>query len=126
MKIVVISTPHTLENEIKILVDLFRNGLDIFHLRKPDFSLKETQSYLHGIPENFHGRVILHDYHRLSDKYGLKGIHFTEARRTQDYENIIKIRKSRPGLHLSASFHHMDDVKNQGEIFDYLFLSPCF
>lgn len=126
MKIVLISTTHTVDKEIEILVDLFQNGLEIFHLRKPDFSVQQATAYVEKIPQRFHERVVLHGHHRLVETYTLKGIHFAEARRKSAFDRIMEIRKDRPGLNLSSSFHRIGDIKRQGNVFDYVFLSPVF
>lgn len=126
MKIILISMPHHYDNELEILIDLFKNGLEIFHLRKPAFSLKETIGFIEDIPKIFQDRIMLHYHHSLLAEHELKGMHFTETQRTSDYDQIVNIRERYPRLHLSSSFHRIDDIKESGGIFDYLFLSPVF
>ena len=122
MRIVVISSPYARKDEFEILQRLFHSGLDVFHLRKPDFSIEQTRECLDRIPGKFHNRIILHHHHQLLSTYSLKGLHYTEARRLKEFKQI----EQQPGTHFSTSFHHIDDIKKQGHIFDYVFLSPVF
>ena len=126
MKIVVLSMPFFIDDEIETLVALFEKGLDIFHLRKSDFSIEQSREYLNKIPAKFHKRIVTHHHHRLLEFYNLKGLHFTEARLRKDLHRIETVRKQHPGIHLSASLHHLDDIKEKGPLFDYVFLSPIF
>jgi len=126
LKIILLSPPDIYPNEIETLVQLFKSGLGVFHLRKPHFSLKQTEEYIEKIPDLYHDRIILHSHHSIVERYRLKGIHFTESRRLSDYDKIIQIRKDKPHNHLSSSFHNIDDIKKEGNVFDYLFLSPVF
>jgi len=126
LKIIVISTSYAREDEVDILGDLFVNGLDSFHLRKPDFSTEQTWEYLDGVPEKYHHRLVLHHRHHLLASYPLKGLHFTEARLKKEIGRIEELREKHPGIHLSASLHHIDDLKILGHLFDYVFLSPIF
>jgi thiamine-phosphate pyrophosphorylase len=113
-------------NEFGILAELFNNGLEIFHFRKPGLSREQTTAGVAKIPRHFHDRVVLHDHHRLVEHYNLKGIHFNETRRKEEFDRIAEIRKEGTGLNLSASFHRIADVKQHGAVFDYVFLSPVF
>lgn len=126
LKIVLISPPEIHYDEIETLSELFINGLEVFHLRKPHFSLKQTEAFIEKIPDRFHEHIILHYHHSLLEKYGLKGIHFTESGRKSGYEQIIQTRKDNPRVHISSSFHNIDDIEKEGNVFDYLFLSPVF
>ena len=126
MKIIVISPPYPADHETQTLVELFHKGLEIFHLRKPDFSLEQTAAYIARVHEGFHDRIVLHAYHHLAETYKLRGIHFTEAGRKTGMDHIAAIRKNQPGLSISSSFHKIADIAQQGDFFDYVFLSPVF
>ncbi len=126
MKIILLSTPSFRDREIDVAVNLFQMGLEIFHLRKPGFSVQQTREYLERIPVAYHSRIILHHHHRLADSFGLMGVHFTESLRIEKSRKIPEIRQQRPRIHLSASFHNMSDIMLLGSIFDYVFLSPVF
>ncbi|MFO7962425.1 MAG: thiamine phosphate synthase [Desulfobacterales bacterium] len=126
LALAVISPSHTTDDEIGILVNLFSRGLEVYHFRKPEFSLERTAAFLDHIPERFHNRIVLHNHHRLVERFGLRGIHYTEARRKKELDRLSGIRRDRPGLTLSSSFHLIGDIERQGHVFDYLFLSPVF
>ncbi len=78
MNILVISPSKTKDNEIKIVKELFENGLDTFHLRKPKQSTKDLKNYIEQIPEFFHNRIVIHSHHNLARVFNLKGIHLTK------------------------------------------------
>ncbi|MGZ4060107.1 MAG: thiamine phosphate synthase [Bacteroidia bacterium] len=63
MKLIVISYPTNLSNELEILCSLFEAGLECFHVYKPSFSEEEIQNYIHEIPSKYHNKIVLHsDY----------------------------------------------------------------
>ena len=43
---VVISNPTLVKNEINLIHSLFAEGLELFHVRKPDFSETEMKAFL--------------------------------------------------------------------------------
>ncbi len=126
MEIAVITTPGEPGHEAKTITTLFDHGLTLLHLRKPKFSIEQTQTLIRSIPKKYYCRIILHYHHRLAASYGLKGVHYTESRRTSELTKIREIRSSHPGFHQSASFHTLEDIKKQGGLFDYVFISPVF
>ncbi len=130
MKILVI-TPHGLrEEEIKIVVQLFENGLETLHLRKPKFRTRELKEYIEQIPVQFHNRIVIHSHHLLARKYNLKGIHFTKTHLKKTFRNwwIYKILTlSRPDLIKTTSHTKLVSLYDEEKIdFDYIFLSPIF
>ena len=46
---IVITNPTPITNEISTIHSLFENGLELLHIRKPDFSEDEMRSYLSEI-----------------------------------------------------------------------------
>jgi len=120
MKLIIISTPYKITSEQEKVNELFRQGMEIFHLRKPDCSFDEMDEYLSGINNEFHSRIILHSNYKLCDKYNLKGIHFTGKTKKLAYKyadwNINK----------SISCHSIEEIKSLNDFYDYIFLSPFF
>jgi thiamine-phosphate pyrophosphorylase len=124
MLLIVISPPETYSDEHKTLTILFNQGLEIFHLRKPDYSYDDMETYITSIPVEFHPRIVIHSHYLLANRYNLKGIHLTEKARKD--KNIGKVLKTLGNKSLSASFHHLDELKRNRRRYDYVFLSPVF
>lgn len=131
MKLIVISSSSTLENEAQIITSLFEAGLENFHLRKHKTSTKETQALLNKIPKHFHNRIVLHSHHNLARKFNLKGIHLTKTHINKKYKTwfIIKlIQLKNPGIIISTSFSNIGQLLETEHRFsyNYVFLSPIF
>jgi thiamine-phosphate pyrophosphorylase len=118
MKLIVIS-PEKGTAELKVLQSLFDEGLEYFHLRKPEMKEKELREYLQSIPQAYFNKIILHSHHQLAAELSLKGIHYPEHKRNET-------RFFPSHLHLSTSFHSLHDLSVAEARFDYVFLSPIF
>ena len=127
--IFIISPEETIANEIETLHKLFEAGLTHFHFRKPNATLQEHQEYLDQVDKRFHNRIVTHNYHNeLCTQYNLMGIHLEEAKWLAQGDNLkqyvavfAKANKS-----VSSSYHEMEDLEAQHDIFKYYILSPVF
>ena len=130
MKIIVITPQSSKEEEIKIIIQLFENGLKTLHLRKPKFRTKELKDYLKQIPPQFHDRIVIHSHHLLALKYNLKGIHFTKTHLKKNFRNwwVKKILVlSKANLVKTTSHTKLASLYDTTKMnFDYIFLSPIF
>ena len=119
-KQILISVPEYFDDEKKILLSLFENDLQFFHLRKPESSLAEMSSFIASLPEKYHNRIVVHSQYSLATIFNLKGIHCTAKGRNEfyDYEHL-PIQKS-------LSTHGFCEAGSVEEIFDYAFISPVF
>ncbi|WP_375605539.1 thiamine phosphate synthase [Flavobacterium davisii] len=111
-----LSTEHTIENEIQTLHQLFEAGLTHFHIRKPNYTLQETKAYLDKINSAFHPFCVVY-YPELVNEYGLKGIHQTSHNRSF----LVPTTKS-----LSTSTHSITEFNELDSAYHYAFLSPVF
>jgi thiamine-phosphate pyrophosphorylase len=75
MRIVVLSPPGPDPRERTALEGFFAAGLERYHVRKPDWSESELESWLLGLPGSWRPRLILHEHHRLVAQLGLGGWH---------------------------------------------------
>ncbi|MBB6005053.1 thiamine phosphate synthase [Arcicella rosea] len=127
MQKVILSNPTDFEGEIAIIEQLLMEESLIFHLRKPDKTLKQLEDFLRSIPAKFYKKIVLHSHHELIKKYNLKGIHITESVRQNMDEtvmsNMIKLFRNR-GLSVSFSLHTLNAIENLAFKADYVFLSP--
>lgn len=117
MKLIVITTPYFFEGEAAAITSLFRNGLEILHLRKPGASAEETERFLRQLPEEYLPRIVTHEQFQLVPALGLKGIHLN-GRNPQ-------IPAGYAG-HVSRSCHSLEEVQRHKAECDYVFLSPIY
>lgn len=131
MKIIVISYPKKVDNEIDIINQLFENGLENFHLRKPNYSKKQIVKFLNLIPYIYRNRIVIHSHYDLCTEYDLKGVHFTSKYYSlkSDIKNFLNNNDKidfNTIHHKSRSFHNFHNLINCKEKFNYVFLSPVF
>ena len=126
--IVLIAPEKDIPNEIEILQQLFEEGLEYYHFRKPDKNYEEHVAYLNQIDKKYHDRIVTHYFHELINKFNLKGIHFQEQKRIDALENGSEyfIGLDMIGKTMSSSFHEPSALANCDIEFDYHLLSPVF
>ncbi len=118
-RLVVISAEHTFENELGAVIQLFKNGLQLFHLRKPHWDFAAQFNFLSALPVEFHSRIVLHANFQLTRNFRLKGIHLNEEnRKSAEVYKQYKI--------VSTSFHSLDELQANNFPYEYVFLSPVF
>lgn len=117
MKLIVLSTPDFYVEEDKIITDLFEEGLDTLHLRKPESEPVLSERLLSLIPEQYHDRIMVHNHFYLKEEYNLMGIHVNRHSPIipQDYKG----KKSR-------SCYSMEEILKAKGNFDYLCLDNVF
>ena len=126
--IVVLAPENDIPNEIEILHQLFQEGLEWYHLRKPNKNYQEHCKYLEQIDEQYHNKIVTHHFHTLINDYNLKGIHFTEQKRIDHIDNPGYYFKELNmfGKTISSSFHDPQELDDCYFEFDYHLLSPVF
>ncbi|WP_026712599.1 thiamine phosphate synthase [Flavobacterium daejeonense] len=116
---IVISNPTAIANEIKTIHALFENGMEIFHIRKPDFSEEEMKAFVTLIGLKFRSRLVLHSHHHLAEELEINRIHFSSTNRPDKFLKPARFK-------LSTSSHSIEEFNMLPEDFDYAFLSPVF
>lgn len=100
MKLIVISHPTNFPNEKEIIISLFENGLEIFHLHKPNFSVRQN-----GRTPSFSGEEEIKNFIQQFPK--------------KEQEKIF--------LHSDfPKFHSLQELNDCKEKYEYVFLSPVF
>jgi thiamine-phosphate pyrophosphorylase len=123
--VIVISNPTSLKDEADLINQLFDEGLEIFHLRKPGSSLNELTLLLNQIDDRHHSKVSLHQHHVLNALFGLTRIHFTEEKRKQlSAKEINEFKENK--IITSSSIHDQEKYETVSPHFDYVFLGPLF
>ena len=125
MKLIVISNPTVFPDEPQLINALFEEGLEIFHVRKPGLSMKDTIDLLLQINPEHRSKLAMHEHHTIADKIGTKRIHFSEEKRLYTTEHELKQWKSKQYV-LSTSVHTVEDYQGLSGNFHYTFLGPVF
>lgn len=115
---IVISNPTAIANEIKTIHALFECGLELFHVRKPDFSAEEIKTFVTVIGLEYRNKLVLHSHHHLAEELGMNRIHYTEK------ERHISINITDSDRIISTATHSIEDFNHLENCFDYAFLSP--
>lgn len=118
---IVITNPFSIENEFQILHQLFEEGLELVHVRKPTYSEKEMRSFLSRIDDKFYSKLVLHNHHKLVEEFQINRIHFSEK------EQVNPARFLKPCRCIfSTSTHNLKTFNDLKTEFYYAFLSPVF
>jgi thiamine-phosphate pyrophosphorylase len=119
--LIIISHPSFLPNEAVIIQQLFAEGLQCFHLRKPQASEAEVRQLLNAIPAEYHPRIALHAFHHLANDYDINRLHFTEdARKARGPE------EKQNEYIFSTSVHSLQTLQSLSPDFSYAFFGPVF
>ena len=127
--LIVITSPEKVANESELINQLFAQGLETLHLRKPSWIRPDFEALLKSINPEYKRKVVLHQFHELASKYNVKGLHLREENRKQLSSSELKeLSKElrRKNLTFSSSFHSKEEIILNGNVFDYVFLSPVF
>lgn len=121
MKFILVSSEEFELNETFCLELMFQAGLEIFHLRKPQWSIEQVEEFLDRLNNEYHDRIVLHDNYQLAEKYKVRGVHLNR-RNKAIWDTVLD-----KGLHLSGSCHHLHELEQfTGIHLDYAFFSPVF
>ncbi len=122
---IIISSPTPQVGEIETIHSLFENGLELLHVRKPEFTKLEMEVFVTAIRQEYRNQLSLHSHHQLAEAVGINRIHFKEKKRNETSENCLKDWKKR-GFKLSTSIHSLSDFEKLSNVFDYAFFGPVF
>lgn len=122
MKLIVVSPPNYLKNEHNLLAALFENGLQHYHLRKPNYSYEQQLEYLQKIPQKHHSKIIVHQHYDIIKDILIKGIHFP----SKNTDKIPYNYKAKLIISRSCSCHSFYEIIKHNGKFDYCFFSPVF
>lgn len=114
-----------LPGEAAIIHQLFDEGLELFHLRKPDANEQEVRQLIEAIPAKYHDRIVMHGFFHLLEEYGIHRWHFREEHRIQTgEEELVQLKEK--GYTLSTSVHDLQTLQQLPSQFSYAFFSPVF
>lgn len=123
--LIVISAPGKVEGELQKVRYLFDNGLQKFHIRKPEWKETELEEYIQGIDLKYHSRLVIHQQQDKNFGFEINSVHLSE----KDRQVFIQSENEELKLHdinLSTSIHSMKSYAEINGRFEYCYLSPVF
>ena len=117
MKLIIMTKSTFFVEEDKILTTLFEAGLDNLHLYKPGSEPVYSERLLTLLPEDYYGKITVHDHLYLKEEFRLKGIHLNDCRT----EPPIGYRGN-----ISRTCHFTDELKEAKKRSNYVFLKTLF
>lgn len=117
MEIIVLSAPEPLMGEFDTMDWLIEQGIDRYHVRKPEGTFEQTRNALNRVPKDFRANTSVHAFHdELKTTYTPCGIHHTS---NSNYNPLFEGTQSK-------SFHSIQEIKSNTLPYHYGFLSPVF
>jgi thiamine-phosphate pyrophosphorylase len=123
--LIIISHAAMLPGEAAIIHQLFDEGLELFHLRKPDADEQAVRQLIEAIPAEYRDRIVMHGFFHLMEEYGIRRWHFREEHRRQTGEDEL-VQLKEKGYTLSTSVHDLQTLQQLPSQFSYAFFSPVF
>ncbi|MCD8207725.1 MAG: thiamine phosphate synthase [Bacteroidales bacterium] len=93
--IIVLSPTEGLRDEAKLVTELFKNGLAEYHVRRPRWRRSRFVQFIRAVPEQFRGRLVLHQHPELVGTHGLGGFHLVvqgTSRVPEEYEGPLSVQ----------------------------------
>jgi len=118
--IIVITPEEMIKNETELINELFQEGLDLLHIRKPFINSKEMTDFINQINSEFHYQLVLHRHYDLAKDYNISRFHFREIDRQNN------VHESFTDKIISTSVHDIEIFNELGEEWEYAFISPIF
>ncbi|MPS63557.1 MAG: thiamine phosphate synthase [Chryseobacterium sp.] len=118
--IVIITPEKQVHKETEIINELFREGLDLLHIRKPFINSEEMTEFIKKINPEFHHQLVLHSHHHLAEDFDISRLHFREIDRRNDLHQSFKDKI------ISTSVHDIETFNELGNEWEYAFVSPVF
>ncbi|MBT3647589.1 MAG: thiamine phosphate synthase [Flavobacteriales bacterium] len=129
MDVILVTSSEESNSELTRVLELFKQGLSVLHLRKPKWKSAQVESLIESIPEEYHKRIVVHGHYHLAFKYNLKGVHLRRKHRSSKMRNKFRrlwFKLKRPSLTISCTFHSLQSLKETATQFDYVLLSSVF
>lgn len=118
--IIVITSEDIVQNETEIINQLFQEGLNLLHIRKPFINSEEMTDFIQKIDSKFHSQLVLHSHYDLAENFNISRFHFREIDRQnglfQSFTDKI----------ISTSVHDIETFNLLSEDWEYAFISPVF
>ncbi|REC55999.1 thiamine phosphate synthase [Chryseobacterium piscium] len=118
--IIVITPEDIVQNETELINELFQEGLNLLHIRKPFINAEEMTDFIQKIDFEFHQKLVLYSHYDLAKDFNISRFHFREVDRQnglfQSFTDKI----------ISTSVHDIETFNLLSEDWEYAFISPVF
>ena len=74
MDVILVTPSGESDSELTRIIDLFKQGVSVLHIRKPKWKSAQVEDLIDSIPQEYHKRIVVHGHYKLAFKYNLKGI----------------------------------------------------
>lgn len=118
--IIIITPEEIVQNEIEVINELFQEGLDLLHIRKPFISSQEMMDFIRKINAEFHHRLVLHSHYNVAGNFDISRLHFREIDRQNNMFSSFTDKI------ISTSVHDIEVFNELSEEWNYAFISPVF
>jgi len=119
--ILVITPELMVPKETDSINQMFQEGLDLLHIRKPWISRNEMTEFITQIDECFHSQLVLHTHYDLGKEYNISRFHFREIDRKEGtYKSFVEENT------ISTSVHDIRTYNTLEKEWEYAFISPFF
>lgn len=119
--IFVITPELIVPNETDLINQMFQEGLDLLHIRKPWLSRNEMIEFITQIDKTFHSQLVLHTHYDLGKEYTISRFHFREINRKE--ENYKPFAEENT---ISTSVHDITTYNTLDKEWEYAFIGPFF
>lgn len=119
--ILVITPELMMPGETDTINQLFQEGLDLLHIRKPRISHSEMIEFIAKIDEAFHSQLVLHTHYDLGKEYNISRFHFREIDRKEEIYKPFAEENT-----ISTSVHDITTYNTLDKEWEYAFISPFF
>jgi thiamine-phosphate pyrophosphorylase len=116
-RLIVITAPHCIPQEVEIWLQLFNLGLQKLHLRKPGWDNGNLVDLIEQVPMCWRKRIVVHHHANVMQQTGAGGVHFS-------YPSKNKLGSS--GYTVSYSVHSWTELKSIIHHCDYVLISPVY
>lgn len=118
--IIVITPEDIVQNETELINELFQEGLNLLHIRKPFINAEEMTDFIQKIDSKFQSQLVLHSHYDLAENFNISRFHFREIDRQnglfQSFTDKI----------ISTSVHDIETFNELSGNWEYSFISPVF
>ena len=116
-RLIAITTESDYPDEPRLIALMLTEGIDLIHIRKPAWDEERMRSLIASIDERWHNRLVLHSHFRLTEEFGLHGVHLNSRalHAPEGYKGPI-----------SCSCHSIQELQERSPQMDYCTLSPIF
>ncbi|WP_326981309.1 thiamine phosphate synthase [Chryseobacterium sp. MYb264] len=118
--IIVITPEERKKNEVELINELFHEGLDLLHVRKPFINSEEMTGFIQNIDLKFHAQLVLHSHYDVAETFNISRLHFREIDRQN---GLFKAFKDKI---MSTSVHDIETFNELNADWEYAFVSPVF